>query len=103
MLEDAIFSDLYNYILGHVGYAKYRASNVFTRVEINDITLHTNGPVRVTIGIIPQEPCVIDRVEIYSTQDQLWACQDCNISVAADQTGVLYWFDFYVEEAASNE
>lgn len=43
-------------------------------------------------------PLTVTRVELYNSDNALWAHQDCSITVNTGQTGILYWFDFTVTE-----
>lgn len=58
-----------------------------------------NGTVRAQLTISAEStPLTVTRVELYNSDNALWAHQDCSITVNTGQTGILYWFDFTVTE-----
>ena len=58
-----------------------------------------NGTVRAQLTISAEStPLTVTRVELYNSDNALWAHQDCSITVSTGQTGILYWFDFTVTE-----
>lgn len=97
-LDTAAFADLRNYIKKRVGYLQYRVGSSYSKAQITDAQVLNNGTVRIQATIVPRDPITINRVELYNNNGDLWAHQDINISIDHGQTGVLYWFDFTIEE-----
>lgn len=56
------------------------------------------APSRATAISAESTPLTVTRVELYNSDNALWAHQDCSITVNTGQTGILYWFDFTVTE-----
>lgn len=101
-LDKAAFTDMRNYIKKRIGYLKYRVGTTYHKVSITDILILPNGVVRVQATIVPGIPNTINRIELYNNAGELWAHQDVSISIDQGQTGVLYWFDFSIEEGEAN-
>lgn len=97
-LDTAALTDLRNYIKKRVGYLRYRVGTTYYKVAITDAQVLSSGVVRIQATIVPNSPITMNRVELYNNNGDLWAHQDINISIDQGQTGVLYWFDFTVEE-----
>lgn len=97
MLNPAAFSDLRAYIKKRLAYAQYRVGTTWYRVEIQDVTIMQSGTVRVKVDI-PVSGQTVNRVAVYNSVGEQWAYQDCNIEVGSEQTGILFWFDFTIEE-----
>lgn len=98
MIDAAGFNDLRNYIRRRISHAKYLANGVYVQTALSDVSIKEDGTVRVQLVISSTEPITVTRVELYNNDSQLWAHQDCDISIAAGQTGILYWFDFTITE-----
>ena len=98
MLDTAAFTDLRGYIKRRVGYARYRVGSTFYRTELTDVDFQGNNTVRARLSIIPSGTVTVNRVELWSSAGELWAHQDCNITVSTGQTGILFWFDFTITE-----
>lgn len=99
MIDSAGFTDLRNYIKRRVAYAKYRVGNTYIKTDLSDVAVLPNGTVRAQLTISAEStPLTVTRVELYNSDNALWAHQDCSITVNTGQTGILYWFDFTVTE-----
>lgn len=82
-----------------VSYAKYRVGNTYIKTDLSDVAVLPNGTVRAQLTISAEStPLTVTRVELYNSDNALWAHQDCSITVNTGQTGILYWFDFTVTE-----
>lgn len=98
MIDTAGFTDLRNYIKRRISYARYRVGSTYTKTSLSDISVLTDGTVRVQLVISSTTPITVTRVELYNNDDELWAHQDCSITISTGQTGILYWFNFTVTE-----
>jgi len=98
MIDPAGFADLRSFIKRRISYARYRVGNVFTKASLSDVAILENGTVRAQLVIAPEETITVNRVELWNSAGELWAHQDCDITIAAGQTGILYWFDFNIIE-----
>lgn len=97
--DQLTFTDLRNYIKRRVAYAKYRVGNTYIKTDLSDVAVLPNGTVRAQLTISAEStPLTVTRVELYNSDNALWAHQDCSITVNTGQTGILYWFDFTVTE-----
>lgn len=82
-----------------MAYAKYRVGNTYIKTDLSDVAVLPNGTVRAQLTISAEStPLTVTRVELYNSDNALWAHQDCSITVNTGQTGILYWFDFTVTE-----
>lgn len=69
------------------------------KTDLSDVAVLPNGTVRAQLTISAEStPLTVTRVELYNSDNALWAHQDCSITVNTGQTGILYWFDFTVTE-----
>ena len=99
MIDSAGFTDLRNYIKRRVAYAKYRVGNTYIKTDLSDVAVLPNGTVRAQLTISAEStPLTVTRVELYNSDNALWAHQNGSITVNTGQTGILYWFDFTVTE-----
>ena len=101
MIDAVGFYDMRNYIKRRLSYARYRIGTTFYIAQISDIGILPNGTVRAQIVIgTDTTPVTINRVELYNSDSQLWAHQDCSITISDYQSNIMYWFDFTVEEVS---
>jgi len=98
MLAPAAFSDLRSYIKRRIAFAKYHTDGVATKTNLTDVSILADGTVRAQLSIIPGGTVTVTRVELYNSNGDLWAYQNCSITISTGQTGILYWFDFSVVE-----
>ena len=98
MLEPVALKDLREFIKRRIVRARYRIGSTYYPTTLTDVAVLPNGTVRAQLSIIPNTGATINRVELYSSDGSLWAWQDVSITVAAGQTGILYWFDFNITE-----
>ncbi|MCD8199795.1 MAG: hypothetical protein LUD25_02405 [Coriobacteriaceae bacterium] len=99
MLATAAFTDLKNYIKRRLAYGRYQVGSTYTRAELSDVSILSDGTVRAQLVITADTtPITITKVELYNNNAELWASQSCSITVNTGQTGVLYWFDFTIKE-----
>lgn len=98
MIDPAGFADLRGYIKRRIAYARYKVGNSFVRTSLSDIEILSNGTVRARVVISSDVPITVTRVELWNNAGELWAHQDCKISITQQQTGILYWFDFTITE-----
>lgn len=103
MLDTAGFNDLRSYIKRRIAYAQYRVGNTYYKTYLSDVAILSNGTVRAQLSINNSTGAAITVkwVGLYNSENALWAHQDCNITVSANQTGILFWFDFTITEEAS--
>ena len=82
MIDSAGFTDLRNYIKRRVAYAKYRVGNTYIKTDLSDVAVLPNGTVRAQLTISAEStPLTVTRVELYNSDNALWAHQDCSITV----------------------
>ena len=103
VLDTAGFSDLRQFLQRRISYARYRVGSTWTEATLSGIEILGSGVVRARLHInTGGSAMTVTRVELYNTERQLFASQNCNISVSAGQTGVLFWFDFNITEEVSS-
>ena len=102
MIDVAGFEDLRRYIKRRVSYARYRVGTTYHQIYLSKVQILANGTVRVQLNINSNGAAMtVNRVELYNTDGQLWAYQDCKIELEAAQTGILFWFEFTLREEVS--
>ena len=99
MLDETGFVALRNYIKRRVAYAQYRVGSTWYKTTLSDVTINSEGRVRVQLNVNAEESSIrVNRVELYNTEAQLWAHQDCDLPLKQGQTGIFFWFDFTFRE-----
>lgn len=100
MLEPVALTDIKNYALNRIAYARYKIGSTYYNVNLNDKQITASGIVRVQFPIIPQasSPVTVTEVQLISTAGVVWAKKSVSISVETIQTGILFWFEFNIQE-----
>lgn len=100
MLEPVALDDIKTFALNRIAYARYKIDSTYYNAQINNKEITSGGIVRVQFPIIPQASATvkITEVQLINTNSQVWAKQAVNIDIETIQTGILYWFEFNVEE-----
>ncbi len=83
-----------------IAYARYKIGGTYTRVEISRRERLKDGRVAVYFPIDAQgqTDVTISEVQLYDTNNDLWAAKEENILVRGVQEGVLYRFTFDFKE-----
>lgn len=99
MIDGAGFEDLRKFISRRIRYARYRVGSTWTKVYLSEVKIVNNETVRIQINVNSDgNPITVNRVELFNNEAQLWAHQDCNVTLTPGQTGSLFWFDFTIRE-----
>jgi len=99
MLDAAGFTDLRNYIKRRIRYARYRVGSTYYKTNLSAVEILSNGTVRAQLNINSGgSPITVNRVELFNNDAELWAHQNCNITLTPGQTGIFSWFDFTIRE-----
>ena len=99
MLDAAGFTDLRNYIKRRISYARYRVDSTYYKTELSAVEIRPNGTVRAQLNINSGGSSItVNRVELFNNNQELWAHQNCNITLTPNQTGIFSWFDFTIRE-----
>ena len=102
MLDTSGFADLRKFLKRDISYARYRVGSTWYTTTLNDVKILSTGKVRAQLTINSNGSAItVKRVELYNHDQELLAHQDCSIAVSANQTGILFWFDFTITEEAS--
>lgn len=83
-----------------IAYAQYKIGGTYTRVAISRRERLKDGRVAVYFPIDAQgqTDVTISEVQLYDTNNDLWAAKEENILVRGVQEGVLYRFTFDFKE-----
>ena len=83
-----------------IAYARYKIGGTYTRVEISRRERLKDGRVAVyfPIDALGQTDVTISEVQLFDTNNDLWATKEENILVRGVQEGVLYRFTFDFKE-----
>lgn len=83
-----------------IAYARYKIDGNYTRVEISRRERLKDGRVAVYFHIDAQgqTDVTISEVQLFDTNNDLWATKEENILVRGVQEGVLYRFTFDFKE-----
>lgn len=99
MLDAAAFIDLRNFIKRRINYGRYRVGSTWYNTTLSQIEVMSNGTVRAQLNVNSGGSSItVNRVELHNSEQELWAHQDCNITLTPGQTGILFWFDFTLRE-----
>jgi hypothetical protein len=100
MLTPEALNDIKEFTLNRIAYARYKIGSTYYNAIINDKEITAGGVVRVQFPIIPQAPATVrvTEAQLINTNSKVWAIQAVSIDIETVQTGILYWFEFNVEE-----
>lgn len=84
----------------NTAYAKYKIGNTYYKVPIHRRERLPDGKIAVFFEIEPNAPSAvyITEVQIYDTDNELWASKTENIEIESVQDGALYRFAFDFKE-----
>ena len=100
MLTDTALDKFRAFIRRNIYRARYRVGSTWREAAITKVEIQSGGTVRAWLAITPGGAATVKRVELLDPSGATWAYQDVSISVTAQQTGILYWFDFTIKEEA---
>ena len=98
MLTDTALDKFRAFVKRNIYRARYRVGSTWREAAINEVEIQSSGTVRAWLAINPGGAATVNRVELLDPNGATWAYQDVSISVTAQQTGILYWFDFTIRE-----
>lgn len=102
MLTDLALERFRQFVRREIVAARYRVGTAWSSAVINAVEVQSDGTVRARLSIIPDADVTVNRVELLTTSGQTWAEQDVSIAIKSPQTGILFWFDFKIEEVDSH-
>jgi hypothetical protein len=102
MIDTAAFNDLKGYIMRRVSYVRYRIGSTWYSDILNNVAVSSSGTVRMSVTIAPTllQEATVNRVELYNSDNELWAHQDCSIKLTPTSSRALFWFDFMLKEVS---
>ncbi len=98
MLTENALEKFRAFVKRNIYRARYRTGSTWREATINQVEIQSGGTVRAWLAINPGGAATVNRVELLDPAGATWAYQDVSISVTAQQTGILYWFDFTIRE-----
>ena len=100
MLKAVALNDIKTFALNRIAYARYKIGSTYYNAPINNKEITAGGIVRVQLPIIPQASTTVrvTEVQLINTNSEVWAAQTVSIDIETVQTGILYWFEFNIEE-----
>jgi hypothetical protein len=100
MLTAVALNDIKTFALNRIAFARYKIGSTYHNAPINNKEITAGGVVRVQLPIIPQAPSTVrvTEVQLINTNSEVWAAQTVSIDIETVQTGILYWFEFNIEE-----
>lgn len=102
MLDAAAFADFRSFIKKTISYAKYKVGGTYYKTYLSAIEILSDGTVRAQLNINSGSSTItVTQVCLYNSINELWAHQDCSISITPNQTGALVWFDFRITEVTT--
>ena len=92
MLSAAALAGFRNYVKNTVAYAKYKIGSTYYRSEITDITISSDGKVKIEFILNPSESgeVKVTEVQLYSTSGELWWSKVENITKNSNKEGIYY-------------
>lgn len=101
MLDSAGIADYRKFTLRRIAFARYRVGSAWHKTYLSNVSIRSDGIVRVQLNINSGGSSItVNRVELYNSDGELFAHQDCSITLDVGQTGILFWFDFNIKEVA---
>ena len=100
MLTDTALDKFRAFVKRNIYRARYRVGSTWREAVINEVEIQSGGTVRAWLATTPAGRPAVNRVELLDPSGATWAYQDVSISVTAQQSGILYWFDFTIKEEA---
>ena len=100
MLTEKAMEGFKTFIERNIAYARYRIGGTYHKVAIHRKERLADGKVAVYFSIIPQSSSdvTITEVQLFDTNNDLWASKTENIVIKSVQEGVLYRFAFDIKE-----
>jgi hypothetical protein len=100
MLTDKAIESFKKFIERNTAYAKYKIGSTYYKVPIHRRERLPDGKVAVYFEIEPNAPSTVHvtEVQIYDTDNELWATKTENIEIESIQDGALYRFAFDFRE-----
>ncbi|SHK14083.1 hypothetical protein [Tepidibacter formicigenes] len=100
MLTEKALEGFKKFIERNIAYARYKIGGTYHRATIHRKERLTDGKVAVYFSIIPQaaNDVIISEVQLFDTNNDLWASKAENIEIKSVQEGVLYRFAFDIKE-----
>lgn len=101
MLTPQAIEDFKTFVERKIAYAKVTINGVTEKYQICRTERLNNEQIRLYIEITPELPetAVVEKVQLYNTDQQLWAEKEERIELKEVQNGVLYRFTFgFVEK-----
>ena len=100
MLTDTALDKFRAFVKRNIYRARYRVGSTWREAVINEVETQPGGTARAWLATTPGGAAAVNRVELLDPSGATWAYQDVSISVTAQQSGILYWFDFTIKEEA---
>lgn len=100
MLTNSAINGFKDYIEKTVSYARYKIGSTYYKAVIHRKERLTDGKIAVYFSITPELSgnVTITEVQLFDTNNELWATKTESIVVTSVQEGVLYRFTFEVKE-----
>lgn len=99
MLKDAAFQDFSRFLNNTIAYAKVTVNGSTGQKKIHKREFLSDGSYAVYLDIAPNSSsATITNVQLFNTDQKLWAEKAVNIKVTAAQSGILYRFVFKITE-----
>lgn len=100
MLSPAAIEGYKQYTDREIAYAKYKIGDTWHKVPISRRERLADGKIAVYFSIIPEagQTVTISGVQLFNTNNAVWAEKTENILIESVQEGVLYRFTFDLRE-----
>lgn len=100
MLTEKAIAGMKAYIERTIVYARYKIGSTYHKAQIHRREYLRDGRVAVYFSIVPQtgQDVTITEVQLFDTNNDLWAVKTEQIVIRGVQEGVLYRFAFDIRE-----
>lgn len=100
MLTEKAIAGMKAYIERTIVYARYKIGGTYYKARIDRREYLRDGRVAVYFSIVPQagQDVTITEVQLFDTNNDLWAVKKEQIIIRSVQEGVLYRFAFDIRE-----
>lgn len=99
MLTSNALTGIRNYIKRTVAYAKYKYNGSYVKTSLNDVTIGSDGVIRISFTIEPGSSSgSITEVQLYDSDSNLWLSKSVNLSMSNVTTGYFELVELELKE-----
>lgn len=100
MLTTEAMNGFRDHVKRTISYARYKVGNIYYDAKITDITIGSDGKVKVdfTIDHKASGNITVSEIQVYNTSGKLWWSKTENITRKSNQEGIFYRVTINIHE-----